>query len=189
LANRMNIRMCGEQRCKRNPCIICRLFGSTYTPGRLHFSDALLVQEWQRIVQSDNRQTAQNPFELSIVRMGTKLERATHIVEPDFLFSFEQTADGLRFKGSIVGQVDVRSHSGVSTDLPLEVWILVVALQLVDKVGGLRSRGLGRCKISVNEVKIDENTSLTYNQLIDLLRQDDYLLGLTEYEQRNNSNT
>lgn len=188
LANRMDIRICQDRKCKHDLCLICRLFGSPYTPGGLYFSDAVLIQEWQNIAKPHNGQTVQNPFELSIVRTGNKVERATRTVEPEFLFSHEQTADGLRFEGSIIGEVNARSQNDISTELPLEIWMLVVGMQSVDKIGGLRSRGSGRCRIRVNEINVD-GQSFTYDQLITMLGQDDYLLGLSEYDKRNKSNT
>jgi CRISPR/Cas system CSM-associated protein Csm3 (group 7 of RAMP superfamily) len=174
------------RKCKVNLCIICRLFGSPYSPGHLQFSDALLESEWQQMGyrlgrdQEAERETT-DPFALAVVRAGNKLERATRTVESDFLFSLEHTADGLLYKGSIAGQVDTRPVQGMSVLLPLEGWLLTVGLLALDKIGGLRSRGLGRCRISVTCLKVDGGSDLAEG-LNDLLAQEDYLLGLSEYE-------
>ena len=175
----------GERRCKRRLCVICGLFGSPYAAGPLHFSDALLTKEWQRAGTRLGRDLGTgremtDPFALTAVRTGNQIERATHTVEPDFLFSLEHTADDLQFEGSIVGQITPRPINGLNLTLPLEGWLFVVGLQAVDKVGGLRSRGWGRCRIVVTSLKVD-GTELAAD-LSGLLAQEDYLLGVAEYE-------
>lgn len=179
LAKRLNIRICNERKCKHDLCLLCRLFGSTFVPGSIHFSDAILVQEWKDIARRD----IHDPFELSIIRTGNKLERATRTTEQDFLFSYEQTSDGLRFQGSIEGEVNTRPQEDILKELPLELWILIVGLQSVDKIGGGRSHGLGRCSIRVNNIN---GKDYRYNQLLELLGQDEYPLGLSEYDQKRN---
>lgn len=194
LAQTLKLRICtspqiqadrGERRCKRRLCVICRLFGSPYASGPLCFSDALLVEEWQKVGTQPGRDSATksdigDPFTLAAVRAGNKMERAVHTVEPDFLFSLEHTADELQFAGSIIGQIDPRPVGGLELTLPLEGWLLVVGLQAVDKIGGLRSRGLGRCRITITSLKADGD-ELAGN-LDSLLAQEDYLLGVAEYE-------
>lgn len=182
LANRLNIRVCKDRKCKQNLCVICRLFGSPFTPGGLRFSDAILVKDWENI--ADHR--IQDPFELSIIRTGNKLERATRTTEQDFLFSYEQTADGLRFEGAITGEVNILPQDAkLYSQLSMEIWLLIVGLQLVDKIGGGRSHGLGRCSINVDKIN---GNDLQQNQILNLLGQDEYPLGLSEYDQRNNNN-
>jgi CRISPR/Cas system CSM-associated protein Csm3 (group 7 of RAMP superfamily) len=175
----------GERRCKRHLCVICRLFGSPYTAGPLHFSDALLTKEWQiagtrlgRDIGTDREIV--DPFALTVVRTSNQIERTTRTVKPDFLFSLEHTADDLQFGGSIIGQITPRPINGLNVTLPLEGWLFVVSLQAVDKIGGLRSRGWGRCHIAITSLKVD-GTELTAD-LNGLLAQEDYLLGVAEYE-------
>jgi CRISPR/Cas system CSM-associated protein Csm3 (group 7 of RAMP superfamily) len=186
LARSLGLRLCekGERVCKQRPCIICRLFGSAYTPGRLRFSDALLTEPWCRLARPEfghEVETARNPFILSSVRMGNKLERATRTVEQDLLFSLEYTADRLQFGGSIQGYLDDRTFAGDSLTLPVEAWLLLVGLQLVDKLGGGRSRGLGRCRITLSSLTIDGGENLA-DDLPARLLTDENLLGLSMYE-------
>lgn len=175
----------GERRCKRRLCVICRLFGSRYVPGPLCFSDALLIQEWQRVGTHLTRAPAgesggSDLFALAVVRTGNKVERAMHTVEPEFLFSLEHTTDELQFAGSIIGHVDPQPVKGLELALPLEGWLLAVGLKTLDKIGGIRSRGLGRCRITVASLKVDGNDLTT--SLDSLLAHEDYLLGVPEYE-------
>lgn len=178
-------RVCGEHRCKLRLCILCRLFGSPYSAGHLHFSDALLTEEWQIMGTRLGRDSETNPgltdpFVLATVRVGNKIERAVRTVEPDFLFSLEHTADDLQTEGSIVGQIDPYPASGVDLPLPVEGWLLVAGLQAVDKIGGMRSRGLGRCRTAVTSLRVD-GADLTAD-LSNLMAREDYLLGLDGYE-------
>jgi CRISPR/Cas system CSM-associated protein Csm3 (group 7 of RAMP superfamily) len=182
LARSFGLRLCvkGDRVCKRNPCIVCRLFGSAYTPGRLRFADALLTEPWRLLARPEPGKEAEatrDPFVLSAVRTGNKLERATRTVEQDFLFSLEYTADRLQFAGSIHGHLDDRTFAGEALVLPAEAWLLIVGLQLVDKLGGGRSRGSGRCRITVSHLSINGGENLVGN-----LPHDDCLLGLSDYE-------
>lgn len=182
LARSFELHLCdkGGRVCKRHPCIICRLFGSAYTPGRLRFADALLTEPWRLLARPESSQEAamaHEPFALSTVRMGNKLERATRTVEQEFLFSLEHTADQLQFAGSIHGHLEDRRIAGETLVLPAEAWLLLVGLQLVDKLGGGRSRGLGRCRITVSHLSIDGGENM-----IDSLPHDECLLGLNDYE-------
>jgi CRISPR/Cas system CSM-associated protein Csm3 (group 7 of RAMP superfamily) len=185
VTNTLGLKMCGERKCKSNPCIICRLFGSRYNPCHLHFSDAHLVSEWQSVGKpsgdESERGTTPAPFALSTVRTGNKLERATRAVESNFLFSIEHAADNLIYEGSITGQVNAREIAGMETGLPVEGWVMVVGLQALDKIGGLRSRGAGRCRITITKLVVDDD-DLAGN-LNDILASEEYWLGLSEYEQ------
>jgi CRISPR/Cas system CSM-associated protein Csm3 (group 7 of RAMP superfamily) len=186
LANTLGLCICGERKCKRNPCIICRIFGSPYVSGHLHFSDALLVEEWQSVgrpLDDDGTSNAgvRDPFSLATIRSGNKLERATRAVAPNFLFTFEYTAEDLKYDGTVEGQVCTRTIEGLELPLPLEGWLLVVGLQTIDKIGGLRSRGLGRCHITVTKLVVDGGDNLA-EDLNNLLANEEYWLGLEEYE-------
>jgi CRISPR/Cas system CSM-associated protein Csm3 (group 7 of RAMP superfamily) len=156
IGNMLGLDLCDKRKCKRNPCVICRLFGSTYVSGNLYFSDALLIREWQAVGRPLTNDTGSEPFALATVRTGNKSERATRTVEPDFLFSHEYAAKDLEYKGTIHGQICTREIEGMGQPLPVEGWLLVVGLQAVDKIGGLRSRGLGRCRIEIKELFIND---------------------------------
>lgn len=181
IANMLGLNLCDERKCKRNPCIICRLFGSTYVSGFLYFSDALLIREWQAVGRPLTGNSGANPFSLATVRTGNKSERATRTVEPDFLFSHEYAAKDLQYEGTIKGQVNSRETQGIELPLPLEGWLLIVGLQAVDKIGGLRSRGLGRCRVEVQSLFVNAETENLAENLNELLTKEDYILGLDDY--------
>lgn len=187
----LKLSVCGdsaERKCKRNPCLLCRLFGSTFNQGTLYFSDALLVREFVRLGSPRPEENHPDPFALSLVRAGNKVERATRTVEPDFLFSIESTAEELQFEGSITGMIESLHADEINVPLPLEGWLLIIGLRAVDKIGGLRSRGLGRCRIAVTELIVDgRNKENLASELSELLSREDYLSGLSEYEMRNSS--
>jgi CRISPR/Cas system CSM-associated protein Csm3 (group 7 of RAMP superfamily) len=191
IANMLKLYICGdsaERKCKKKPCILCRIFGSTFNPGTLYFPDAQLVKEFAKLSRRQSEGDHADPFALSLTRAGNKVERATRTVEPDFLFSIENTAEELLFEGSITGAIESPHADKINVPLPLEGWLLLVGLRAIDKIGGLRSRGLGRCQITVTKLTVDgeEKENLASN-LSDLLAKEDYLLGLSEYEMRNSS--
>jgi CRISPR/Cas system CSM-associated protein Csm3 (group 7 of RAMP superfamily) len=186
IAKMLNLRICGdsaERKCKKNPCILCRIFGSTFNQGTLHFSDALLAQEFTKLATPRRGESRSDPFVLSIVRAGNQVERATRTVEPDFLFSMENTAEELQFTGSVIGAIESQHTDEINAPLPLEAWLLIVGLRAVDKIGGLRSRGLGRCRITLTKLIVDDKKEQDLaSDLSNLLSREDYLLGLSEYE-------
>lgn len=173
LARAMNLGPCGEVKCKNNPCVICRLFGSPFVAGTLHFSDALVPEEMSAFARTagvDEGKTF-DPFSLSTVRAGNKLERATRTVQPEFLFSIEHASEHLHLEGAVSGQIGGDQTSGSDAGALLAVYLLIAGLQSVDKIGGLRSRGLGRCRITIAQFLIEgKEQDPSPERLRDLLR-------------------
>lgn len=158
IARAMDKSICGDVKCKNRPCAICLLFGSPMFQGSLHFSDALLPKEmsaFARAADSTSNEKDHDPFSLSTIRAGNKIERATKTVQPDFLFSIEHAADRLQLEGSISGQIgDEKAGANDASEL-FAVYLLVVGLLSIDKIGGNRSRGLGRCQVSIARLIIE----------------------------------
>lgn len=109
-------------------CPVCELFGSPWQESTLYFDDLVLG-----ISETEN-------LSLAAVRTGTRVNRRRRVVEDEFLFTTEMSTPGLPL--SFSGQVRCRDSS-------LDLTPLYVAAQMAHQVGGVRSRGLGWCKLEL----------------------------------------
>ncbi|MGV3720921.1 MAG: RAMP superfamily CRISPR-associated protein [Actinomycetota bacterium] len=172
---RTHSRAPGGRVCKDAACLSCRLFGSTFRQGSLYFSEAFLDPALVRAPSSDR-------FALAQVRAGTRVERATRCVERKLLFSRENAGAGLVFQASVQGYLDPRP--GQESKLPLELWLLLAGLRSLEKVGGGRTRGLGRCDIQLVSLEVDGAlVSTAFEELfgLDEDERDELILGVLDY--------
>jgi hypothetical protein len=119
------LKTCGLNFRLEQPCVLCRLFGTTFTPKAYHFSDAELVGEPNRRISTHNRI---DPF--------------TGRVPMDFLFSFEVGAPAV-FRGYI----ERKGKASNVAELLEEVSLLVAGLRLIERVGKRSARGWGWCQV------------------------------------------
>lgn len=121
------LKTCGlNYRVDRQPCVLCRIFGTTFTQKSYHFSDAEF-EKFEIEVQKTIRISTHN-----------RIDPATGRVPQDFLFSFEVGAPAV-FRGLIE-----RISPLPDSDLLLEeVGLLIAGLRLVERVGKRSSRGWG----------------------------------------------
>lgn len=118
-------RMCqGDQ----EPCPVCRLFGSPWLPGRLTFSDLVLV---------DPKFEYPPPGHL---RYGVGLSRRRRVAEDQLLYTTEVVAPGvpLTFHGTIRGEVD-----------EVDMSLLQAGLESLFALGGGKTAGLGWFELEV----------------------------------------
>jgi len=112
------------------PCVLCRLFGTTFTPKSYHFSDAELVND-ELMKKSGRRVSTHN-----------RIDPFTGRVPMDLLFSFE-VGDPAVFQGYI----ERREKASNSAELLEEVGLLVAGLRLIERVGKRSARGWGWCQV------------------------------------------
>lgn len=131
-----------------NPCLICRLFGSIYTEGSLHFHDAILKEEFKVILER------RNPLDIKYqtsLRTNNKINRYTKTAEAGHLFTTEVGERGFVFNCRIEGEV-----GGVVVDkVPIELALLLAGIRLINNLGGQKSRGLGNSNIIISAITID----------------------------------
>ncbi|ACX52116.1 protein of unknown function DUF324 [Ammonifex degensii KC4] len=130
--------MCPQGYPEENYCPACRLFGSPWRQGALYFRDFVL----------DPKPGEAEIAELRLIRTGIGIDRRRNTVEEERLFFTEVVSPSagekeLRF----VGEVELRE------DAPELLGWLLASLRLVTHVGGQKSRGLGRARIEVSEIK------------------------------------
>jgi len=115
--------------CKR--CKICSIFGfAGGIGGKAVFSDALLID--------DLREYGKFCF---FTRDGIMISRGRGVTVEGHLFKTEMLLPGLVFTGEIEGNL--------TED---EKQLIREGLQAITHIGGNKSRGLGRCKFTIEEV-------------------------------------
>lgn len=108
-------------------CVMCRLFGTTFTPRHYEFMDSIAKKDATR------------------VSMHNRVDPATGRVPEDTFFSLEvgKEAD---FNGCIQ-----RDCPQVKQDLlQEEVGLLLAGLRLMERVGSRSRRGWGECRVEVD---------------------------------------
>ena len=162
-----------------------RLFGSRLYPGSLCFDDALMVAEDQSIFRGGGKQEADRegpdaqPTHLPQVteRTQVSLSRRTRTARPGFLFSSEYGLPGLRFAGEISGYLnDIPVDSEDARSPTYALLLLVAGLLSIERLGGNRSAGAGRCRLEINSLDVGGVPM----KVKDCLEQIEYL-ALLEY--------
>ena len=106
-----------------NPCILCRLFGTTFIPGRYQFFDNTTCEK-------HTRKSTHNRVEPAIGR-----------TPEETYFSIEVGKEA-NFKGKIVRN-GIQNNSQLFDD---EIGLLLTGLRLIERVGSRSRRGWGRCR-------------------------------------------
>lgn len=106
--------------------LVGRLFGKEgYFPSKIYFTD--LYPEGEKGTN---------------VRYGVAIDRFRKVAKDKALYSYE-TADIGIYKGRVEAYVD--------EEIDLED--LTIAFKMIDFIGGSKSRGCGRCRVDIREVK------------------------------------
>ena len=139
-----------------NSCLICKLFGSNYTEGALHFYDAQLKEEFRSVWEKENLK--KNPIDMKYqtnLRTNNKINRYTRTTEKGHLFTTEYGEKGFVFDGKIIGYFDMVICEDSVHKTPLELFLLMSGLRLVNNIGGQKSRGMGNCQVDIRTIIID----------------------------------
>jgi CRISPR-associated RAMP protein (TIGR02581 family) len=127
-------------------CDTCKLFGSTVLAARVRFADLALVEEsWLGITQ---------------VRDGVGINRDTERAEDRIKYDFEVVPPGTAFQFNLVVE------NPTPTDQVLLAIGLTEFISGMVPMGGIRSRGLGRCHLVMQPIQhwdfTDTNTLTSY---------------------------
>ena len=112
-------------------CPVCRVFGSPFYAAKARFDD-LPVQDW---------------FEVTEIRDGVGIDRDTERAVENIKFDFEVVPAGTTFK------------FGLTVESPTKQDLGLIAISLREmqegmvRLGGIRSRGLGQCRLSLDPVQ------------------------------------
>lgn len=124
---------CGFNFRPNDPCVLCRLFGTTWTPRLYAFSD--LVAEAKGEVQA----SAHNRIDPFLGR-----------VPEEFLFSME-----LGFYPTFCGHIERLKPETDPNKLLEEIGLLIAGLRLVERVGKRSARGWGWCRVTITSIELN----------------------------------
>jgi len=118
-------------------CDTCWLFGSPFVQSRLYVTD---------LAQAP-RQTGQTPDPQSEIRHGVGIDRETLTARDQIKFDYEVLPSQLAFTVELI----------VDRPSPLDRILLALGLQELRQgfapLGGIRSRGLGRCTLQLGRLQ------------------------------------
>jgi len=138
--------------------VIDRIFGSPKYPGTLYFDDLKMSEMSQELVSvrkigepspEDYLQTQQ--------RTQTRIMRKTKTVASGALFNSEYGNPDLKFYGRIYGSLTgIKMLYFENLDVSYELFFLLSALKMTDKIGGNKSVGMGHINLNIDEIYIND---------------------------------
>jgi CRISPR/Cas system CSM-associated protein Csm3 (group 7 of RAMP superfamily) len=139
---------------ENDPCVLCRLFGTTFLPRHYHFFDATLKEEEKTKSQESEEvsQEGKTSKDKRRISVHNRVEPATGRVPEEPFFSFEVGAAETTF----TGRIERASSQKNPCLLQEEVGLLLAGLRLVERVGGRSGRGWGRCNVQITRLTCDD---------------------------------
>ncbi|MFB6274107.1 MAG: RAMP superfamily CRISPR-associated protein [Salinibacter sp.] len=150
-----------------SPCLVCRVFGNTYSGRRLIVDDAYLdgsspetksLREAFRSVEEGNPEEEGNvirrerPERIGQTETVTRLQmdRRRKGAQHGALFTTEYARGQAPFRGRLSGQVPLTPLEDGS---PAELVLLAATLRSTDQIGGEASTGRGACSVRVESIE------------------------------------
>ena len=130
-----------------------KYFGSEGNhPSKIRFSDLKLKIEEEKNNEEKYRKVIKNKISN---RYGIKINRKTRVAEENSLFNYEFVKTGNIYNGNFEINDDFFVENGNKENLEKNLKFLLSSFLHIDKVGGLKSRGLGKVEIRFTSVEID----------------------------------
>lgn len=156
------------------PSMVTRIFGSQAVPGRLFFDNACLSNEekarYARHLQgreAPEQRAGRRDYTSLQVNAYTqvRLDRRTRTAVPGALYSSEFGTGGLTFTGTIEGwlecspiEVSERPPQRHADEVPTySLLLLLVGLQMVERLGGNKSSGKGQCTCEIKTLRLNHH--------------------------------
>lgn len=140
-----------------NPAtLITRIFGSQQQPGHLFFDDAR--QDEKEKQQYDSRERGGKRKYQSLqsgLYTQVRLDRPTRTAVAGALFTSEFGVKDFTFKGSIVGWLECLPVEEIADKPTYSLLLLLAGLHMLERLGGNRSTGKGRCRCDVTSLHIN----------------------------------
>lgn len=133
IANSFGIKNCVDGNMKRHKCkcVICSMFGRESQSAKYLFSPARL--------KTDNK------YSEYTVRRRTSIDTKTGTAKEKALFSTEVAPQNLEFEFTIRQRPGRRSDESEKT-------LLEIGVLWTREIGGSRRRGLGHCRMTIEEI-------------------------------------
>jgi len=150
--------------------MITRIFGWQNHPGRLYFEDAHQTIEAKREYDEEAQNAEKGKRENDNLEDGkgkylniqtdlytqVRLDRLTRTAVKGALYTSEFGIRDLAFQGSITGWLECTPiQLPVDTSPTYSLLLLLAGLHMVDRLGGNKSTGKGKCSCDVTQVVIN----------------------------------
>jgi len=141
------------------PTMVGRIFGSQNMPGRLFFDDARQAENDLQQYDSPER-SGHGKYKSLQVSLSTqvRLDRPTRTAVPGALYTSEFGTNDLVFKGTVQGwlgcnAIDSMAQNEITPTYSL--LLLLAGLRLVERIGGNKSTGKGRCECAITGIEMN----------------------------------
>jgi CRISPR-associated protein Csx10 len=138
-------------------CPLCSVFGSVRESGGLFFSDLRLAEDQEDLARLDGGRY--RPLFEHETRTNVMISRPRGVALERRLYTTELGAPELYLVGDVSGPL--ASYGRLLTvsgrTVPQDLAILVAAMSMVTHIGGRKSRGLGRCRLEIRDLKVDDS--------------------------------
>ncbi|MBE3558154.1 MAG: hypothetical protein IMW89_02890 [Ktedonobacteraceae bacterium] len=144
------------------PTLITRIFGSQLSPGHLFFDDARQIDLEQHNSEEQADKSKYKGLQVDVYTQ-VRMARPTRTAVAGALYTSEFGTQGMVFNGEIHGwlacfSVDSSLHPVFAQADPVPTYsllLLLAGLRLVDRLGGNKSTGKGRCKCEIVRLEIN----------------------------------
>jgi CRISPR/Cas system CSM-associated protein Csm3 (group 7 of RAMP superfamily) len=140
----------------RHITIISRIFGSHYHPGYLFFEDAHQSDEEKKLYRgagdSDGYKSLQTDLYTQV-----RLHRTTRTAVAGALYTSEFGIKDIALQGKIKGWLQCIPIGEIKPErVTYSLLLLLAGLHMLDRIGGNKSTGKGKCCCEVTSVEIGE---------------------------------
>ncbi|MBX3002053.1 MAG: hypothetical protein KF893_26245 [Caldilineaceae bacterium] len=136
------------------------LFGDKEQTGALFFDNCALTKDWRDLLLpllGDKTPSAAARSQLPALsqrQSNVMLSRLRGVALERRLFTVESAPAHLAFRGVIHG--DLEDGGRLSNGYPSALCLLVAAIRACEHLGGRKSRGLGRCRLEIDSLRLNE---------------------------------
>lgn len=139
--------------------LVTRIFGSQSVPGQLFFDDAHQSEEQRRLYSDQSRTEEEQEQERRAYRnlqvevaTQASIDRLTRIAVPGALYTSEFGTRNLVFDGTISGWLRCFPISDIPGQPTYSLLLLLVALNMLERIGSNKSSGRGLCECTITSV-------------------------------------
>jgi CRISPR/Cas system CSM-associated protein Csm3 (group 7 of RAMP superfamily) len=138
--------------------MVSRIFGSHYNPGNLFFEDARLSDDDKKLFLGNNGDDRYKNLQTDLYTQ-VRLHRPTRTSVTGALYTSEFGVRDTKLEGKVSGWLRCTPIEEVSPQGPTySLLLLLVGLHMLDRIGGNKSTGKGKCRCEVDTVKIGEQS-------------------------------
>ncbi len=139
--------------------MITRIFGSQQQPGHLFFNDAHQSDEERAVFDGGEQgsRSTKGKYKSAQTDIYTqvRLARPTRTSVPGALFTSEFGIRNFAFQGSIEGWIECTQIESIPEGPTYSLLLLLAGMHLLDAIGGNKSTGKGRCKLTITALTVN----------------------------------